>query len=534
MKQRFPRAVRLHLELMQDFKKKPIMKKLKYFIIATLLFAFGCEDFLEEDATGALIFNEEFFGSDVEAEIVLNGLYDQFGDGDQGYGRDMIFIYEMGVDVLTTPVNRQGGTQNAALQNYTITPSSNGRTGGVFNRCYSIILTVNTLLANIDGNPNISEALIGEALFLRAVAYYHLTHAWGDVFYYRDALPLDQVAQLGQTDRNVIVDDMIEDLIRAGNVMPTESYFGTANEGRANAWAAKTLLMKLHLYRGNWTDAITVGEDIINNSPHGLAATYEEIWNSLGEVGGNANNEVIWQTNYTNEGDQRNFFTDNFVPRIRDEGGGSTDLATALDDANLSFNGFGLAGPTINLTNSFELDDTRAPLMSTGSITLDFGGVPTEFPFNSFYMGKHWGVLDLDDNPRTRRNVDRAIFRIADVHLMLAEAYNENNQPTQASAQIDLIWKRAYEPDRPAYSESDKVAIQQMISDERKKELGGEGHRKFDLVRWGTFVQAVQAEDYGRGLQGPVNVQDFHQLFPFPENLFELLGPGQLEQNPGY
>ena len=73
-----------------------------------------------------------------------------------------------------------------------------------------------------------------------------------------------------------------------------------------------------------------------------------------------------------------------------------------------------------------------------------------------------------------------------------------------------------------------------MISDERKKELGGEGHRKFDLVRWGTFVQAVQAEDYGRGLSGPANVQPHHALFPFPDNLFDLLEDGQLTQNQGY
>ena len=394
-----------------------IMKNLKYFVLATLFFAFGCDNFLEEDATGSLIFNETFFGSDVEAEIVLFGLYDEFGADDQSYGRDMIFIYEMGVDVLTTPVLRQGGTQNPDLQNYSLSASSNGRTGGVFNRCYSIIKTVNTLLANIDGNPNISEALVGEALFLRALAYYHLTHGWGDVFYYRDALPLDEVAGLSQTDRNVIVDDLIQDLVRAGNVMPTEVYFETANEGRANAWTAKTLLMKLHLYRGNWAEAIAVGEDIINNSPHGLAATYEEIWTSLGEGGGNANNEVIWQITYTNEGSQRNFFTDNFVPRIRDEGGGSSALAVALADANLEYNGFGLAGPTINLTNSLTADDTRATLMSTGSVTLDVDGVATDFPLNSFYMSKHWGILDKDDNPRTRRNIDRAIFRIADVHL---------------------------------------------------------------------------------------------------------------------
>lgn len=500
------------------------MKRLKYFIIITLLFAFGCESFLEEDATGSLIFSPEFFGSDVEAEIVLFGLYDKYADGDACYGRDLILVYEVGVDVLTTPVKRQGGTQNPALQDYTISASNTGRTSGIFTRMYDIIKTANTLLASIDGNENISEELVGEALFLRALAYYHLTHGWGDVFYYRDPLPLDEVAKLSQTSADVIVDDMIEDLVRAGNIMNTDSYNGTERDGRANAWAAKTLLMKLYLYKNNWPAAIAVGEDIINNSPHGLAATYQELWD--GDFGNDAANETMFKLTYNNEGSQRNFFSDNFVPRIKDEGGASSDLAKALDEDNLSFNGFGLAGPTINLTNSFSDDDTRKELMTTG----EFLG----YPLNSFYMGKFWGVLDLDDNPRTKRETDRLIFRLADVHLMLAEAYNENNEPAKASEQIDVIWKRAYEPDRPDYSETDKAAIKQMISDERKKELGGEGHRKYDLVRWGTFVEAVQAEDYGRGYKGPENVQAYHALWPFADTQFDLLEEGQLIQNPGY
>lgn len=501
------------------------MRNIKYIIIAILLpFVFGCEDFLEEDASGSLIFSPEFFGSDVEAEIVLYGLYDKYSDGDACYGKNLILVNEVGVDVLTTPVGRIGGTQNAALQNYTISSSSTGNTSAIFTLMYDIIKTANTLLANIDGNENISEELVGEALFLRALAYYHLTHGWGDVFYYRDALALDEVAKLRQTSADIIVDDMIADLIRAGEVMSKESYIGTERDGRANSWAAKTLLMKLYLYKSNWAAAISVGEDIVNNSPHGLAVNYQDLWD--GDFGDDSANEVMFKLCYSNEGSQRNFFTDNFVPRIKDEGGATGDLSALLDDNNWAFNGFGLVGPTINLTNSFTDDDTRKYIMSTG----EFLGVE----LNSYYMSKFWGVLDLDDNPRTNRHTDRLIFRMADVHLMLAEAYNEDNQPSKASAQIDLIWKRAYEPDRATYSESDKAAIKQMISDERKKELGGEGHRKYDLVRWGTFVEAVRAEDYGRGYVGPENVQEYHALWPFQDTEFDLLEEGQLVQNPGY
>ena len=86
----------------------------------------------------------------------------------------------------------------------------------------------------------------------------------------------------------------------------------------------------------------------------------------------------------------------------------------------------------------------------------------------------------------------------------------------------------------------DQTSFQDEIMDERARELSFEGLRKFDLIRWGKFVDimktvgADQKENVPSSLKYSVrpydNVSEKHLLFPIPT--LELSLNNAIEQNP--
>ena len=104
------------------------------------------------------------------------------------------------------------------------------------------------------------------------------------------------------------------------------------------------------------------------------------------------------------------------------------------------------------------------------------------------------------------------VIRLADTYLMEAEALGGTG--TRAQALLDAVRARVGLPSIPVTLAA--------IKTERRYELAGEGHRFFDLVRWGDAATVLA----GRGFVAGKN-----EIFPIPNN--ELQGT-QLVQNPGY
>ena len=75
---------------------------------------------------------------------------------------------------------------------------------------------------------------------------------------------------------------------------------------------------------------------------------------------------------------------------------------------------------------------------------------------------------------------------------------------------------------------------------ERKLELSGEGHRLFDLVRWGIAAETLNAylANENPQLNSPFTGASFtagkNEYLPIPQNEIDLLGADILKQNPGY
>jgi hypothetical protein len=87
---------------------------------------------------------------------------------------------------------------------------------------------------------------------------------------------------------------------------------------------------------------------------------------------------------------------------------------------------------------------------------------------------------------------------------------------------------------------TDKAVARNAVQFERKLELSGEGHRFYDLVRWGTAVNVVNAYlTYEGGklastLGGAKMTAGKHEYLPIPQDQIDIIGADILKQNPGY
>jgi hypothetical protein len=151
------------------------------------------------------------------------------------------------------------------------------------------------------------------------------------------------------------------------------------------------------------------------------------------------------------------------------------------------------------------------------------------------------------------------IMRYADVLLMAAEAEIEAGSLTTALTYINMVRARAaaFAPSnsgtysQPAASASyatynvglyppfaDQAAARKAVRFERKLELGMEGHRFFDLVRWGTAATELNAYLSVEGVRRPTTLAGTaftagkHEYYPIPAAALSTV-PG-LTQNPGY
>ncbi|MFK5972919.1 MAG: RagB/SusD family nutrient uptake outer membrane protein [Flavobacteriaceae bacterium] len=499
---------------------KYLTKYIMMFIAGIVLIA--CDSFLEEEPR-ALVSPSTFFNTTSEFELAIVGLYDTYKlnslHGKIGLDR----YYENGADVIGP--NRVFG-QVEPIQSYSLSESNisaiSQEAGAplTWEHLYSIILNSNTIIEQLGLNESIPQAdkdmLEAETLFLRSYAYYHLTNLWGDVPYYRDNLPISEIQVLPRMDKTVIRDEILTDLQRAQGLLPDS--FESNGLGRGSKWAAATVMVKIYLIQKKWQLARDKALEIIDGSPHDLLDDYASVFALNNEY----NQENIWEIDFAKDVDQDDW-PDHFTPRIRDEPKDPTkqaELSDALAARNEGYTGYGLSIALPDFVNKFPLDDLRRP----ANIGTEYLGFELNFP----YIPKMYN-LDQINSPRGNHADNKIIFRLADVYLMAAEAENEVNGPASAYQYINRVRERAYEPDQPLTGLS-QDGFREAIYDERKWELGAEGHRRMDLIRWGILLDVVKSTEY-RVYDPASNIQPYHVLLPIPPEEF-ILNPALLESDP--
>ena len=186
---------------------------------------------------------------------------------------------------------------------------------------------------------------------------------------------------------------------------------------------------------------------------------------------------------------------------------GSANLPLAVDTQNKS--GRDQAYGVKLLLDEKELKDRRS------SLNFALGNWETGKVFNYlnkdgyFYIGeKFWcpGILSNYDSNNYK------VFRYADALLMMAECWHQLGEDQRARDYLDVVRLRAGLPRVEALTGPD---LMDQIICERAKELFGEYHRKWDLVRWGIWYERTM--EYTGYAKLKEHMKPCHEYYPIPD-----------------
>ncbi len=137
---------------------------------------------------------------------------------------------------------------------------------------------------------------------------------------------------------------------------------------------------------------------------------------------------------------------------------------------------------------------------------------------------------DVTDNSSNYADSAWPFLRYADVLLLYAEAQNELGEQKDAMTYLNLIRKRSNANQMETYPGKD--AMRSAIIEERAKEFACEADRRWDLIRWGIYIDAMNAVMYDdSGINKERSARNL--LMPIPQEEINA-NEAITENNPGW
>lgn len=460
------------------------MKKLLLPIFALSLGISSCTKILDQQPQSSLD-AATAYTSRQGVEAGLLGCYSSLQSGNY-YGLRFWALGDLETDILlhtgTFPSFAQFANRALLADNAEIT--------NIWSTLYNAINRTNNIIASapgiIDPAFNVNQA-VAEARFLRGLFYFDLIRGFGGstsgynkpgglgvpLFTKPTLTPADAAPQARKTEAEIYT-QIVTDLDFAIANLPTASV-----NGRATVNVANSIKARLELYRENWTSAETLASTVISQfstQPNGglvAGASYANLWLSK-----NQRPESIWELQFDiNNTNSIAFF---YYPTAN---GGRNEITSLAS--------FGAA---------HEAGDLRLTTNRT-----------TTSPFNKTLK---YTRVPGDDHV--------TLVRLSELYLIRAEARARKANPdiTGAQADLNVVRTRAGLPNTTALTPVDLVTA---IARERRIEFAHEGHRKFDMRRYNTFIN----------LPGMTSASDWRALWPIPQRE-TLTSKNIITQNPGY
>jgi starch-binding outer membrane protein, SusD/RagB family len=569
-------------------------------IIKTLAVAigiYGCSDsFLEVAPQNAL--NEATLGSPqgldaalISAYSMLDGWNADWGVGPWGGQQSNWGFGDIMSDDANKGTESTDGVEWETLETFTWSPLE-GLFNAKFRSDFEAVSRANAVIKLANSVEGVSEEVkqqaIAEARFLRGYFYLDLYKMFKHVPYYTEEDEFFKKPNVTESGEYIdIIDNIKADLQAAADVLPlTQPQLGRATKG-----AALAFLGKAQLWNEEYAAAKASFDEVVSSNVYALQDCYRSLWTYAGENGtadGKRESIFAFQASINDGTDdaQNSNFGDRltyphagspfgccgfrqpsqaFVNAFRvDANGlpdfdnlyvGKLDASTEPVDPRLDFVVARVGVPVLDWDIPYSLDWVRAP---------SYGG---EFSNKKIMYGKNDPVSKVSWVNTQLSGINIHLLRYADLLLMLAEAEVEAGTLARAVELVNMVRARAgncaqgptgtiwvddinaasitwadYEVGLYA-SFPDKAYATKAIQWERRLELGMEGHRFFDLRRWGTAKEVMDAyvayEKQYRAhytkYQGYVEPK--HDLYPLPQSQIDLSaieGNAQLKQNPGY
>ena len=555
-------------------------KQIAYSLILIAALSSGCSDEFYDRSPISAETEESYYASIDNMESAVIGCYSQLGTV-----RIIDLNYVIGMGSITSDDADMGGSdpydtpdmQN--LDKLLHSPEDETTIHEIWGYLYKGVYFCNMAIqkfpalknGQIEEVQDMIDQRIGEVRFLRALYYFMLCKAYGGVVKLETPVQPSEFSNVSRSTVKEVYELIERDLRYAISVLPEKS--ATDYKGRATKGAAQALLAKLLVFESSyavnypgdlrfgeveqrWEEALYYAETVINSGQYRLVGIDGERYNTywspetngyryLFTADGDNCDESIFEIQYVTTTDEW----------IQARGSALTQFTTVrkyiTSDGNTEDLGWGFHCPTRDLLHEFESGDPRIPtifaregdsiLVSIDESTIGWREVelstsPTGMAFRKYEASpsQFWLVKKSDNWAVGPVNV--RLIRLADVYLLAAEAAYKSGDLEKARGYVNEVRKRARmcgEPDNtiPANIEAQNFNFHDIIS-ERRRELAGEGHRFWDLVRWRLAEQELNGHMLGIGMALHYISPKF-DFFPIPTTEIDATG-GSLVQYEGW
>lgn len=471
-------------------------------IVAIVLTAFliqGCDDQLEIEQNDNIT-AENLYNTPAGALAGLAGAYSRVV---QVY-RDAIINAQYPTDWTDEGFYNRKGLQNILKNNFT---ASDPTLGNICSDYYSGIAATNSLLVGLEASPleaDMKQEFEAEARFLRAFLFFDLEKAFGGV----EGIPMPleddylNKALLPRTPGIDVYRQVIADLEYAEQHLPTAA---EAVGGRGNKSAARGLLARAYLYMasapfneaGAYEKASAWSKKVIDDPYHELNPSYADIFNELAR-GNYATKETLFQIGFSEDvANQMSKLGSGFGMKFDDE-------SCANIGARLKGKAYAQTFATVTLVLKYREDpaDERGlwntlPYFGARNENCQLKLSGSQF---SYAASKYRRYLEADPTNTSYGSHHWPVVRLSEMYLIYAEAQHELKAgSTEALDAINAVRNRANATPITAVTD-------EAIHNEYLLELCFEGHRKFDLVRWGILAEKVnETEAATRALEADPN-----------------------------
>lgn len=486
------------------------MKKLIFTLMLTSFIAASCEDFINilPESTVTI---DVLYKTDKDFADALAGCYSCF---DGIYDGDQEFMGEL----LGDDMEHQWATESSAVRmDFFTFINDESVVQSYWRDHYQAISRLNLLLTQLEKADAAvvtkKDRYIGEAKFLRALSYFNLVRAFGDLPIVTAPITFEAAYKNARQPVAAVYDVIYNDLQDAESRLPLK-YTGT-DVGRVTQGAAKALLGKAYLTQKDFVKAEAILTEVTTLG-YALLPNYNDLWDYTKDE---HHKEYIFDIEYESGQGYGSGLTNSHMPQEATiqaffgiKGGGGSDLCPSdsllSDPRTPAFKGLFVPG-----------DKRRDKSVANGFTNAS--GVWVPLPVTglrrSFTMKYASAVPAGGDSPANFK-----VIRYADVLLMLAEALNENNKTAEALTYLNMVRTRA---GVPTYSGLTQASTRSKIEMERRLELCFEGHRWWDLLRTGRAMKVM----------GPAGMKEKHWLYPIPLTEMQVVNNHDiLWQNPGW
>ena len=517
-----------------------------------MVFTFSCTEDLNvvpnDDDT---LLGEELFENESSYERVIAGVYanlaltgtegagssniEGIDAGTSQFGRVLLYMQTLSADQMIWSYENDPGTREIQRN---IWNANDPIILGMFGRSHVTIAFANNFLRETTdaklAERNVSDAIKAEikeyraeARLLRALSYYYMMDLFGKANFSTEADAVNTVSQVADRAElfSFIESELLaidSDLVAAG-----ANQYGRADKGVAYMILAKMYLnAEVYIGENRYADCMSYCQQLLS-SGYSLATEYKHNFQADNNLN-SATNEIIFPI--VSDG----LSTQNYGPTTVMINGSVGSIEANGLEVGVTEGGWGGA---LRVRKQFAelwqggnfIDDDRNTIISAnrGIGITDISDQSQGYIIQKYSNLTSTGTPGID---QTFVDTDFPLFRLADVHLMYAEAHLRGGGGTITEA-VDLVNALRTRANNPNLISNSDLTLP-FILDERSRELHWEAHRRQDLIRFGLFTGGNYNWAWkGNGSNG-IAIPAHFDLFPIPS--LSMSSNPNLTQNPGY